>query len=192
MCRIFSLTVRVSVLKFVKSLLAFGLIVVSLGTQAESPARALEMLEEAPVTKLDYGLHRLGPGLEKRLSVLESHPSGPRRISVQAYVTPKDQLLVSVSSLYLKDQIPDCDMAYQQIMRKLGFSAAMNSDARSLHWGDMLQSYFLDPIARELVNVSWLQITIYNGDYRKEQSRRCQSRIMEHRVRQLSSHKTGF
>ena len=87
----------------------------------------------------------------------------------------------------MKDQIPDCDLAYQQIMRKLGFSAAMNSESRSLHWGDMLQSYFLDPIARELVNVSWLQITIYNGDYRKEQSRRCQSRIMEHRVKQISS-----
>lgn len=173
-------------MRFVKSLLVIGIGLLVLSARAESPERALEMLEQAPVTKLDYGLHRLGPGLERRLEVLESHPSGPRRISVQAYVTPKDQLLISVSSLYLQDQLPDCDLAYQQIMRKLGFSAAMNSESRALHWGDMLQSYFLDPIARELVQVSWIQITLYNGDYSKERSRRCQSRIMEHRVQRLS------
>lgn len=174
-------------MRFAKTLLVLGLCLLCLSGRAESPERALEMLEQEPVTKLDYGLHRLGPGLEKRLSVLESHPSGPRRISAQAYITPKDQLLIGISSLYLKDQLPDCDLAYQQIMRKLGFSAAMNSESRALHWGDILQSYFLDPIARELVDVSWLQITLYNGDYRKEQSRRCQSRIMEHRVQRLGT-----
>lgn len=159
------------------------LIAVTLPVYADDadPLRALQLLKETPVSKLEYGLDRMQVGIEKRIKGLESHPAGPQRLSV--YTRPRrGGLFVGYSALYPRSSEVRCTFVFELIKRKLGIAISKTPLQKRRAVEDLLEQYFLDAVARNLADNVEQVLTVYIGSYSDDKAERCRSNMLSDRI----------